>query len=86
MRRVPLALVYGSVATMRAAVDAGLANDIYPDERQQYFDTASSDAMGAMPLRIAGLTGRGVTVGVVDSGCDATTRISRITSCTTSRW
>lgn len=71
MRRVPLALVYGSVATMQGAVAAGLANDIYPDEPIQLFDTASSDAMGASPLRAAGLTGRGVTVGIVDSGCDA---------------
>src|SRR5688572_9868402 len=71
MRRVPLALVYGSVATMQSAVAAGLANDIYPDEAIQLFDTASSDAMGAAPLRAAGLTGRGVTVGIVDSGCDA---------------
>ena len=71
MRRVPLALVYGSVATMQGAVAAGLANDIYPDERIELFDTASSDAMGAAALRGAGLTGRGVTVGIVDSGCDA---------------
>ncbi|MGH8222803.1 MAG: S8 family peptidase, partial [Woeseiaceae bacterium] len=71
MRRVPLALVYGSVATMQAAVAAGIAKDVYPDERLDLFDTASSDAMGAAPLRAAGLTGQGVTVGIVDSGCDA---------------
>jgi serine protease AprX len=71
LRRVPLALVYGNVATMQAAVAAGLANDIYPDEPIELFDTASSDAIGAAPLRAAGLTGRGVTVGIVDSGCDA---------------
>ena len=71
MKHVPLALVYGSVATMQLAVSTGRANDVYPDERLQYFNTASSDAIGAAPLRAAGLTGRGVTVGVVDSGCDA---------------
>ena len=71
MRRVPLALVYGSVATMQGAVVAGLATDIYPDEPIELFDTASSNAMGAAPLRAEGLTGRGVTVAVVDSGCDA---------------
>ena len=71
MNRVPLALVYGSVATMQAAVTAGLANDVYPDERLDLFDTASSDAIGAASLRAAGLTGQGVTVGIVDSGCDA---------------
>ncbi len=72
MNRLPLALVYGPVSAMQAAVATGRANDVYPDEQLQYFDTASSDAMGAAPLRAAGLTGRGVTVGVVDSGCDAT--------------
>jgi serine protease AprX len=71
MRRVPLALVYGTVTAMQGAVAAGLARDIYPDESIELFDTASSDAMGAAPLRAAGLTGRGVTVAVVDSGCDA---------------
>ena len=71
MRRVPLALVFGSVATMQAAAAAGLANDIYPDEAIELFDTASSDVIGAAPLRAAGLTGQGVTVGIVDSGCDA---------------
>jgi serine protease AprX len=71
MRHVPLVLVYGSVTTMQSAVVAGLANDIYPDEPIELFNTASSDAMGAAPLRAAGLTGRGVTVGIVDSGCDA---------------
>ncbi|MGH8224034.1 MAG: S8 family peptidase, partial [Woeseiaceae bacterium] len=72
LSRVPLALVYGSVATMQAAVATGQANDIYPDERLEFFDTASSGAIGAMALHAAGLTGEGVTVGIVDSGCDAT--------------
>lgn len=72
MKRVPLALVYGSVAAMRAAVAGGLATDVYPDEPLELLDTASSDAIGAAATRTAGLTGRGVTVGIVDSGCDAT--------------
>jgi len=71
MSRLPLALVYGSAAAMASAVSAGIAVDIYPDEPIQLFDTASSDTIGAAALRHAGLTGRGVTVGVVDSGCDA---------------
>ncbi|HEX9707153.1 MAG TPA: S8 family serine peptidase [Steroidobacteraceae bacterium] len=71
MQNVPLALVYGPVAAMQAAVAAGQANDIYPDERLEFFDTASSGAIGAIGLHAAGLTGVGVTVGVVDSGCDA---------------
>ena len=67
-----LALVYGSVASMQLAVATGAALDVYPDERLEYFDTASSGAIGATMLHAAGLTGQGVTVGVVDSGCDAT--------------
>jgi serine protease AprX len=71
MRHTPLALVYGTVAAMQSAVAAGLATDVYPDEPIELFDTVSSDAMGAATPRAAGLTGRGVTVAVVDSGCDA---------------
>jgi serine protease AprX len=71
MRHVSLALVHGSVGAMQAAVTAGHVRDVYPDERITLFDTASSDAMGAATLRAAGLTGKGITVGVVDSGCDA---------------
>jgi serine protease AprX len=72
MRHLPLALVAGPVETMRAAVTTGVAADVYPDERIELLDTASSDAMGSAQLRAAGLTGKGVTVAVVDSGCDAT--------------
>jgi serine protease AprX len=71
MRHVPLALVAGTVTSMQAAVVNGTASDVYPDEAIELLDTASSDAMGAASLRAAGLTGRGVTVGIVDSGCDA---------------
>ncbi|MGH8178772.1 MAG: S8 family peptidase [Steroidobacter sp.] len=71
MKRVPLAVVYGSITALRGAVAAGLVTDIYPDERIELFDTASADAMGAAGPRAAGLTGKGVTVGVIDSGCDA---------------
>lgn len=71
MRQVPLALVYGSVASMQAAVAAGAAKDIYPDERLDLLDTASGGAIGAASLHAAGLTGQGITVGIVDSGCDA---------------
>ena len=71
MRHVPLALVSGPVAAMESAVATGVARDVYPDEPIELLDTASSDAMGAASLRAAGLTGKGVTVGVVDSGCDA---------------
>jgi serine protease AprX len=71
MKKLPLALVAGPVSAMRSAVNSGIATDIYPDYRLQLFDTASSDAMGSAALRQAGWTGKGVTVAVVDSGCDA---------------
>jgi serine protease AprX len=71
MRHVPLALVLGTVTSMQAAVVNGAADDVYPDEAIELLDTASSDAMGAGSLRAAGFTGLGVTVAVVDSGCDA---------------
>jgi serine protease AprX len=71
LRQLPLALVYGPVSAMQAAVAGGLASDVYPDTPIELFDTTSSDAMGAASARAAGLTGAGVTVAVVDSGCDA---------------
>lgn len=71
LRNVPLALLHGSVAAMQSAVSAGHATDVYPDEPITLFDTASADAMGAAGPRAAGFTGKGVTVAVVDSGCDA---------------
>ena len=71
MKHVPLAVVHGSVDQMVRAVRLGKAVDVYPDEKVQLFDTASADAMGAASMRAKGLTGKGVTVAVVDSGCDA---------------
>jgi serine protease AprX len=71
MHQLPLALVYGPVGAMDAAVAAGLARDVYPDTALEYFDTSSADAMGAAGVRAAGYTGKGVTVAVIDSGCDA---------------
>ncbi len=72
MKRLPLALVSGDVTAMAAAVATGVATDVYPDDQLAYFDKVSSDSIGAAALRAEGLTGKGITVGVVDSGCDAT--------------
>jgi len=77
MHRLPLALVAGPVSAMAEAVSGGVARDVYPDETLEYDDTASSNvvsstATAARSLRSRGLTGKGVTVGVIDSGCDAT--------------
>ena len=71
MKHLPLALVRGTVQSMGNAVASGAANDVYPDDRIELYDQASADAMGAAATRAAGLTGKGVTVAVIDSGCDA---------------
>jgi serine protease AprX len=71
MKNVSLAIVYGKVSAMNAAVNRGIANDVYPDDPIKLLDTVSSDSMGGAALRARGLTGKGVTVAVVDSGCDA---------------
>ena len=71
MENLPLALVRGTVQSMESAVNLGTANDIYPDDPVELLDTASSDAMGAAIPRANGFTGKGTTVAVVDSGCDA---------------
>ena len=72
MEHLKLALVAGPVEAMRAAVTRDVATDVYPDEKVELLDTASTDAMGTAKLRAKGLTGKGVNVAVVDSGCDAT--------------
>lgn len=77
MKQLPLALVAGDLSAIKAAVTAGVVRDVYPDERLRYADTASSNVTSSSPaaaraLRTRGLTGKGVTVGVIDSGCDAT--------------
>ena len=71
MKHLPLALVRGTVQSMESAVALGHANDIYPDDQIELFDQASADAMGAAIPRANGFTGKGTTVAVVDSGCDA---------------
>src|SRR3954451_12299591 len=76
MKKLPMVIVAGLTTAMKAAVTTGLAQDVYPDERIQLLDTASSNAMSSSPAAATTLrktwTGKGVTVGVVDSGCDAT--------------
>ncbi len=79
MKHLPLALVRGPVASIDAAVHGGVANDVYPDDRIQLFDKASADAMGAALPRSKGFTGKGVTVAVVDSGCDASHPVAQLT-------
>ncbi|CAB4688365.1 MAG: S8 family serine peptidase [Actinobacteria bacterium] len=77
LHSLPFALVAGPLAALTETVTEGLGLDVYPDERLQYFDTASTDSMSkgkgaGAALRKRGFTGKGVTVGIIDSGCDAT--------------
>ena len=76
LKKLPMVIVAGPTAAMKAAVTTGLAQDVYPDERIKLLDTPSSNAMSSTPAAATSLrktfTGKGVTVGVVDSGCDAT--------------
>jgi serine protease AprX len=71
LKHLPLALVQGTVAQMRAAVGGGTAKDVYPDDPIELLDKTSADSIGAAIPRAAGFTGKGVTVAVIDSGCDA---------------
>jgi serine protease AprX len=71
MRHLPLALVRGPVGALTTAVTSGVARDVYPNDRIELLDTGSSNAMGGAAAWAAGFTGKGVTVAVVDSGCDA---------------
>jgi serine protease AprX len=71
MKHLPLALVRGSVSQMQAAVATGAANDVYPDDPVELLDRTSADAIGAATPRANGYTGKGITVAVIDSGCDA---------------
>jgi serine protease AprX len=71
MKHLPLAIVTGRVDAMLEAVRAGIAEDVYPEDPIELHDQASADAIMAASVRARGLTGKGVTVGIVDSGCDA---------------
>jgi subtilisin family serine protease len=63
MRHLSPAFMAVVTALVLGAADA--------DTPIELFDQASADAMGAAGPRAAGFTGKGVTVAVVDSGCDA---------------
>jgi serine protease AprX len=69
---LPLALVRGSRAAMTQAVTQGLAADVYPNERLQYYSVASNTAIRANEVQALGVTGAGIGVAIVDSGIDAT--------------
>ena len=72
MEHLPLAIVRGTRAQILSAVSSGVANDVYPDERLEYFWAVSNRPMKADSAQALGWTGKGVRVAVVDSGIDAT--------------
>lgn len=77
MNKLPLALVSGPTSALPRIVSSGIGLDVYPDESLQLLDTESSNSTSSTPaaaqtLRDEKLIGTGVTVGIVDSGCDAT--------------
>ncbi|HMC08835.1 MAG TPA: S8 family serine peptidase [Actinomycetota bacterium] len=72
LAHLPLALVQGSIPQLLAAVHAGLAADVYPNAPLRYYSVTSDVSAGVQGARVAGVTGRGVGVAIVDSGIDAT--------------
>ncbi|HET9444196.1 MAG TPA: S8 family serine peptidase [Acidimicrobiales bacterium] len=71
-RHLPVAVVHGTVAQLKAVVAGGAAADVYPNERLHWLSTESNAAMRVGPVHADGLTGEGVGVAVVDTGVDAT--------------
>ncbi|HET7711699.1 MAG TPA: S8 family serine peptidase [Thermoanaerobaculia bacterium] len=72
MKQLPLAIVRGTKGQLLSAVSSGAANDVYPDDRLQYFWDVSNRVIKADSVQALGYTGKGVRVAVVDSGIDAT--------------
>ncbi len=72
LRNLPMALVAGTEAQLRAAVSGGVARDVYPNEVLEWNSDESVAAIGADAVHAAGVTGAGVGVAIVDSGVDAT--------------
>ena len=69
---LPLALLRGNRSTMVNAVSAGLAFDVYPNERLAFYSVASDTAIRANEVQALGITGAGIGVAIIDSGIDAT--------------
>ena len=59
MHRLPMALIRGPLAALRAAVVDGIANDVYSDEPIHLLDAASSDAHGCRRAARPRATGQG---------------------------
>ena len=73
LRQLPMTLLHGSGAALRAAARLGGIRDIYPNRPLALLSGASTAAIGAPEVwSELGLTGRGVGIAIVDSGIDAT--------------
>lgn len=72
MERLPMAFVRGSTLAIDRAVDRGYAAAFYPEQRMDLASGESNGTIGVGELHRSGLTGKGMTVAVIDSGVDAT--------------
>ena len=72
LSHLPLALLRGPRAAMVEAVRRGLAADVYPNDKLQFYSVASNLAIRANEAQAIGVNGAGVVVAVIDSGIDAT--------------
>lgn len=71
LSHLPLALLRGPRDAMFEAVRRGLASDVYPNDRLQFYSAASNLAIRANEAHAIGVDGAGVVVAVIDSGIDA---------------
>jgi serine protease AprX len=69
---LPLALLRGPRGAMVDAVKAGLAADVYPNDRLHFHSAASNLAIKANEVHALSVNGAGIGVAVIDSGIDAT--------------
>src|SRR5688572_8927764 len=72
LSHLPLALLRGPRAAMVDAVKAGLAADVYPNDRLHFHSAASNLAIKANEVHALSVNGAGIGVAVIDSGIDAT--------------
>jgi serine protease AprX len=65
-------MLRGPKAALFDAVRRGIAEDVYPNDKLQYFSVASNTSIKANELQAIGIDGSGVGVAIVDSGVDGT--------------